>query len=529
VLRACRFAVVAVFSGFLSLPVFATPAMEISTQVQAPLLAIYEARQFAPLWLVDGKPTARASQAIELMGKAADDALDPADYPVAELQKQRDTLQQTPGDDRQQAAFDLAMSRAMARYVEHLSIGRVMPGAVDIGIDMAPQMARLPQHLQQVLTADDLPAALAGARPHLPPYAALRELLPVYRQLAQQHPQAPALPPLPGKKLEPGNTWEGVGALSDWLIVLGDLPVGTPVPPLYEGALVDGMKHFQMRHGLTPDGVIGKQSYQSLQVSLPQRVQQIELTMERLRWLDDSIVNQRFIGINIPQFTLWAFAPVDGAAAPVLTMPVVVGQAGKTETPVLAKTLSTLVFSPYWNVPRSITKKEILPKLRKDPGYLAHEHMELVGSNGAIGSHVGPDELNGIIMGGYRIRQTPGSHNALGTLKFVFPNDDSIYMHDTPSKKLFAKERRDFSHGCVRVGNPMALALFVLQTQGEWDEAKVQQKIDVGSEQQMPLRERIPVLLMYFTASVAADGTAVFLQDIYNKDAKLVTALSHRA
>lgn len=509
----------------LSPCVWATPANEIAVQVPAPLHALYEARQFAPLWLAEGRPTARAAQAIELMGRAAEDGLDEVDYHLPALQRQLASLQQQAGSDSERAAFDLALSRALARYVEHLSVGRVQPREVGLNIDSASQWSRLPQHLQQVLTSEDLAAAIATARPPLPPYTALRELLARYRPLAQQHPSAPVLPVLPGKKLEPGKPWAGAAALADWLVVLGDLPAGLVITSLYEGELVEGVKRFQTRHGLTPDGVIGQQTYAALQVSLPRRVQQIELAMERLRWLDDTLVDRRFVLINIPQFTLWAYAP---GAQPVLQMPVVVGIAGKNETPVMAKTLSTLVFSPYWNVPRSIATKEIIPKLRQDPGYLAHEHMELVGGNGVHGNHGGPDEINGIIMGDYRIRQVPGEHNALGKLKFVFPNDDAIYMHDTPSKKLFAKDRRDFSHGCVRVGNPMGLALFVLETQGEWNEEKVNSKIAIGSEQHLALKERMPVLLMYFTANVGSDGAAQFFADIYKQDAKLAAALGRR-
>lgn len=529
-LSVARFAVVAL-TPFIALPLIAAPAADIAVQVQAPLHAVYEARQFTPLWLGDdGRPTSRAGQALQLMAQAADDALDPADYHLPALQQQQDALAQHGGSDGEQAAFDLALSRALAAYVEHLSIGRVAPREVGPGIDMAPQLARLPNHLQQVLTAGDLPAAIASVRPQFPPYAALRQLLPAYRQLAQQHPQVPALPPLPGKKLEAGKPWDGVAALAAWLAVLGDLPADTPVPALYEGQLVEAVKHFQRRHALAADGVIGKQTFDALLVPLPQRVRQIELAMERLRWMDDHVVQKRFIVINIPQFMLWAYAPAADGPQVALTMPVVVGIAGKNETPVMTKTLSSLVFSPYWNVPRSIATKELLPKLRKDPGYLAHEDMELVDMHGVShGSAAGSHELTGIVLGEYRIRQRVGAKNALGTLKFVFPNDDNIYMHDTPSKRLFSKDRRDFSHGCVRLGNPMGLALFALQTQGEWDEAKVNEKIATSKDQHLALKERMPVLLMYFTANVADDGSAVFPQDIYNQDVKLVAALDRRA
>lgn len=522
-----RVSTAAVLLCLISSATLATPATDIAAQVQPPLTAIYEARQFAPLWLDGGKPSARANQAIELMGHAAEDGLDVTDYSLPTLRQAADALQKQTGSDQQQAAFDVAMSRTLASFIEDLSIGRVAPESLGFAVDISARKAAFTQHLQPALTAADLPAAIAATRPAIPPYPALRQLLAEYRLLAEKHPHAPALSPLPGKKLEPGKPWAGSAALADWLQVLGDLPAGFTLSALYEGELVEGVKRFQTRHGLTPDGVIGKQTYDMLQVSLPERVQQIELAMERLRWIDDSVVQKRFILINIPQFTLWAYSP---DAHAVLQMPVVVGQAGKNETPVMAKTLSTLVFSPYWNVPPSIARKEILPKLHRDPGYLIHENMELVDRSGNIqGNMVGDGEESMVLAGEYRIRQVPGAHNVLGKLKFVFPNDDSIYMHDTPSKKLFAKDRRDFSHGCVRVGNPMGLALFALETQGgEWDEAKVNDKIAASNDQHLALRERIPVLLLYFTANIAADGRPQFFRDIYGQDAVLQAALHKR-
>ena len=511
---------------WFSAAALALPATDIAAQVKPPLLAIYEARQFAPLWLDDGKPSARASQAIEIMSHAADDGLNVDDYKLPALQQMFDSLK-AQSTDQQQAAFDLLMSSTLARFVTDLNMGRVNPNSLGFAIDISAKQAALPQHLQQVLATDDLLATIAAARPITPPYPALRNLLASYRLLAAQHPQTPTLPPLPSKKLVAGETWGGLPALAEWLMALGYLPTGTVVTEQYDGASVDGVKNFQSHHGQIPDGVIGKQTYQNFQIPLQTRVQQIELAMERLRWLDESILQKRFVIINVPQFTLWGFAPnADGVAKPVLQMAVVVGKAGKHETPLMIKTLNSLVFSPYWNVPRSIAIKEFLPKLEVDPFFLARENMELVDNSGnPQGSEVGEAELGGIVHGAYRIRQIPGRKNALGELKFVFPNDDSIYMHDTPSKSFFAKERRDLSHGCVRLQNPMEMALFALQGQGEWDEAKIKEKISTGIEQHQILKERMPVLLLYLTANVDENGKAVFLQDIYNLDGKLVAAL----
>jgi murein L,D-transpeptidase YcbB/YkuD len=508
----------------------ALPATNIATQVQPPLLAIYEARQFAPLWLDDGEPSERATLAIEIMSHAADDGLNAADYRLPALQRMLDSLQQETGTDQQQAAFDLLMSRTLARFVGDLSVGRINPYDLELAIDTRTKQAGLPQKLERVLTAEDLASAIATLRPALPTYTALRQLLGGYRALAARHPAAPSLPPLPLKKLSPGESWAGTPALADWLIALGYLPSSPPVTELYAGAVVDGVKNFQSHHGQISDGVIGRQTYQNLLVSLPERVQQIELAMERLRWMDDSILQKRFVIINVPQFTLWAFAPdATGLAKPVLKMAVVVGKAGKNETPLMTKTLNSLVFSPYWNVPRSIATKELLPKLDEDPFYLVHEDMELVDNSGnARGSRVGESEYSGIMRGTYRIRQRPGLKNALGELKFVFPNDESIYMHDTPSKSFFAKERRDLSHGCIRLQNPMGLALFALQGQGAWDEMRIREKIGLGVEQHQILRERMPVLLLYVTANVDENGDAVFLQDIYKQDGKLAAALQKR-
>lgn len=504
-----------------STTLFADPATEIAQQVQPPLRAIYEARQFAPLWLENHQPSARANQALTLLSQAAFDGLNSRDYSVTSLPAN--------ANDTQQAQFDLALSKAVARFASDLHVGRVDPRNLGMAIDTSTKRAMFLQQLPAVLTANDLTGAIAAVRPAFPPYADLRRLLVQYRTLAEQHPTSPALPPLPSKKLNPQEHWSGTTALAAWLITLGDLPANTAATSLYDDAVVDGIKRFQQQHGQIPDGVLGKQTYENLLVALPERVQQIELSMERLRWLDDNIPQKRYLLINVPQFTLWAYAPdASGQAKPVLQMPVVVGKAPKNQTPLMTKTLSSLVFSPYWNVPRSIALKEILPKLNENPFYLAHEDMELVSSGGSLGSAVSEAEYEGIVRGTYRIRQRTGKKNALGELKFVFPNDDSIYMHDTPSKSFFAKERRDLSHGCVRLGNPMALALFVLEPQGGWDEERVKQMIASSRDRHLALPEQMPVLLIYLTANVDSEGKAIFLNDIYRQDDKLAAAIARR-
>ena len=510
----------------------ASPATEIAAQVPVALRDIYAARQFEPLWTNQGQPTPRATAAIQQLAHADDDGLHPQDYNVAQLEQQLATLQKaTSLDPLQQATFDLTLSAALAQYTSDMTAGRILPRSQGLDIDTNNNRTRLPTALQRVLVdTPDMVVTLAQLQPTLPVYGALRQQLSHYRMLAHTYPHPPTLPPLPGKKLEPGMVWSGNDALASWLVVLGDLASETVVQGTYSGALVDGVKRFQTRHGLTADGIIGKQTWEALHVPLPLRVQQIELAMERLRWLDAAaMTQQRFILINIPQFTLWAYSPIQGRPQPDFEMRVVVGQAGKNETPVMTKTLSSIVFNPYWNVPRSIAMKELLPKLRRDPSYLLHEDMEWVDRQGhAQGNHFDPEQEDRVVLGEYRIRQRSGNKNALGKLKFVFPNDDAIYMHDTPSKNLFAKDRRDFSHGCIRVGDPTKLALFVLQTQGDWDDVKLNDKISHSKDQHVALQERLPVLVLYLTANTDAAGNALFFPDIYQHDAALAAALNNR-
>ena len=491
----------------------------------------YLARQYQPLWLAGGAPSPRAHRALELMEDAQADALAAADYDTRWLRGQFEALARQPGDALRQAQLDIGLSLAFARYLRDLHSGRVDPRALGLRLDVSLKRNGITARLQQALREQDPEQAAQAMRPAIALYGQLRALLLDYRLLARQHPQRPPLPPLPGRKLEPGQHWAGSGALAQWLELLGDLPAGARAPEhdLYGGELAQALRRFQARHGLAADGVIGAQTYAALSTPLPRRVHQIELAMERLRWIDDALRSGRYIAVNIPEYTLWAYEA--GAEAPVLKlrMPVVVGKALKTETPVFLQQMRTLVFSPYWNVPRSIAVKELIPKLRREPGYLVEENMELVGAGGyRYSGIVGETELRGIAAGHYRIRQLPGEKNALGGVKFVFPNDDSIYMHSTPQQSLFSRGRRDFSHGCIRVAEPVQLALFALRGNPEWDEARVREAMRSEREQHIALKWKVPVLILYSTANVDEQGRGVFLNDIYQHDRKLEEALAGR-
>ena len=288
------------------------------------------------------------------------------------------------------------------------------------------------------------------------------------------------------------------------------------------------MKRFQIRHGLEPDGVRGKGTQAALRVPLAWRVRQIELALERLRWLPD-LGDRRLIALNIPMFRFWAWDSTPPNDAPSLTMNVIVGRALSTETPVFDEEMREVIFRPYWNVPRSILRHEILPLLERDPDYLGRQNMEIVRGDGDDARPVGATAENLALLrqGALRVRQRPGPHNALGLVKFVFPNEENVYMHGTPVQSLFSRSRRDFSHGCVRVEDPVALAEWVLRERPEWTRQRILSAMAGERPVSVSLPRPIQVILNYTTAVVMPeDGTIHFADDIYRHDTRLDRALA---
>jgi len=359
--------------------------------------------------------------------------------------------------------------------------------------------------------------------PILRQYHKLKQALATYRLLAAN---TPPLNMSIQKTLRPGDSHPQIADLRRFLITIGDLPEGETVIPekssLYTGNIVEGLKKFQQRHGLTPDGIIGTGTVTALNVPLSQRVRQIELAMERLRWLPELSAGPSIV-VNIPAFQLWAFDAIGQPNANITNMKVVVGRAMKTETPVLMAEMRFIDFMPYWNVPSSILRTEILPKLINNPNYLAQENMEMVTSSGnqAQGSALTWASFEQLKQGSLRVRQRPGSKNALGKVKFIFPNENDVYMHDTPANALFSKSRRDFSHGCVRVENPEGLAEFALKNQAGWDREAIQLAMQSPRNQRVTLKNPIPVLFFYTTSFFDQYDNLAFYPDIYGHDAVL--------
>ncbi|MCB2021660.1 MAG: L,D-transpeptidase family protein [Burkholderiaceae bacterium] len=504
----------------------ALPATAANATERAELQRLYPNANL--LWLdASGRTSDAARDAIKLLAAAENEGLDPADYGIATLSARAPALPDASPATR--AEWDAAFSLAVLRYLRDLHFGRVDPKA--LGFRVSPRRA----------DEQDLAARLAGAIaqrrvtqlaaelvPQIPQYAELRDALARYRQLAHNMPATVLAPQK--TSVRPGDPYADADALRLRLAQLGDLPAGTPqgAGPIYDAALAEGVTRFQARHGLAADGVLGKATLTALNVPIAQRVRQIEFGLERMRWLPQPD-GQRILAINIPMFRLWAWGDDPRSVKPALAIDVIVGRALKTQTPVFSDKMRYLVFRPYWNVPRSITRNEVLPAIARDPGYLAKHDMEIVrgASDNAQVLAPTPESVALLRDGTVRVRQRPGPNNSLGLVKFIFPNDANIYLHSTPAQSLFERSRRDFSHGCVRVEDPVALAEWVLQDQPQWTRERIVAAMQETPNLRVNLSQPLPVLLYYVTAIVSPeDGRLHFSDDIYGHDKKLARALA---
>lgn len=478
-------------------------------------------------WFEAGRPTGQAVHAVQILAAAGEHGLDPADYDAAALQARLAAASDQPAAEDEQHRLGAALTAALRRYLADLQGGRIDPR------ELHPQL-ELPRRtpgnhlalLGEAIAGRRLPQALRDAVPRLPMYDGLRAALARYRALAGHPAWQTGMPPLPGRKLVPGRAYAGLALLARRLEVLGDLPAGEAVPDRFDEPLVTALQSFQERHGLTPDGVLGGATLQALNVTPGARVRQIELAMERLRWTP-FLQEPRMIVVNVPEFMLRAYEVRDGRIDVQLTMKVIVGKALRTGTPLLSETMRLVEFSPYWNVPPSIARDETVPRLRRDPASLEREGFEFVTPSGQVVTTTAASHLDAVLRGGWRIRQRPGPGNALGNIKFVFPNNANIYLHDTPSRQLFERERRDFSHGCIRVQAPVALAQFVLRDDPGWTEDRIRAAMSAGVSSTHRLRHPIPVLIAYSTV-IARAGTVFFYRDLYGLDAILDRALRRR-
>ncbi|HTZ45966.1 MAG TPA: L,D-transpeptidase family protein [Verrucomicrobiae bacterium] len=476
-------------------------------------------------WISNGRPTPQALEIIGLLQQANEKGLDPKDYDGERWADRLKALQvAASASEEQLVKFDVALTVSAVRYGSDLHLGKVDPKVLHKDFDPDREKHNPGDFLwKNVVSAPDVKQVMASIEPPFPGYQRTLAALQRYWQLAKE--EVPDPLPQVHKAVLPGQPYEAVGKLVRRLQFLGDLPAGIPVPDnskAYAGEVVDGVKRFQSRHGLEAAGKLGPQTIAELNRPMNDREESLRLTLERWRWIPDNF-SQPPIIVNIPEFVLRAY---DAPGKPALVMRVVVGRAIRTQTPLLEEDMKYVVFWPYWNVPPSILRGEIIPKIVKDPAYLQKSGFEVATYSGQVVTDgvVSEDVLAQLRAGKLMVRQKPGPKNALGLIKFIFPNDQNIYLHSTPAQALFSETRRDFSHGCIRVENPQALAEWVLRNNPGWTPERIAAAFKAQKEQQVNLTNQIPVFLVYGTAIVKENGDVFFFDDIYGYDKALKKA-----
>jgi murein L,D-transpeptidase YcbB/YkuD len=485
----------------------------------------YERRAYRIAWSGNGGPLPQVYDLISSIRSADREGLRPDDYHLRSIEAalgslpdmRRDTQ---PIDPRLLVDLDLLLTDTFLMYGFHLLNGRLDAESIDPEWHIESCEEDLPRVLEDALGANRVREALNDLLPRTPCYNSLKEARAWYRRLAADGgwPMVPE-----GGKLKKGSSGSRVRLLRERLAASGDLAAGRIHDEIFDGVLEGAVKQFQVRHGLAVDGIVGPNTLAALNETVEERLRQVEVNMERWRWLRRSL-GDRFIRVNIANFEMDLFE----AGEHIMNMRVMVGK-NYRRTPVFSDVMTYLVINPYWNVPRSLAVEDKLPLIRRDPGYLAEQRMQVLSGWGAAAVEIDPSAVDWsrVTAEGFtwRLRQDPGPKNALGCVKFMFPNKFDVYLHDTPSRDLFAQPDRAVSSGCIRLEKPIDLAEYLLRGYPEWTRPAILAAIEKGKEQTVRLLEPIPVHLLYCTAWVEGTGEIHFRRDIYGRDKAVADAL----
>jgi L,D-transpeptidase YcbB len=477
------------------------------------LPALYERRDYAPMW---NNPLA-ARQLITALQQADSDGLDNNDYHLPALLALQTN---NPGPDPATAAgLDILKTDALIRLGYHLLAGKVDAEALDANWNMTQTIGDLETILSmsEAIESARIPQLIERLRPDHPYYANLRQGLARYRAIRDRGgwPSVPS-----GPTLKPGMTDPRVPVMRKRLSVTGELASSELDSDSYDEALAAAVKRFQQHHGLTADGVIGPATLAAMNVAVQARIDQIKVNLERARWvlhdLPKDVLITDIAGFEVSYRRggkiVWATR----------------AQVGKPyrKTPVFKDQIRYLEVNPTWTVPPTILRQDILPKLARDPGYLRQNDMQVLTHDG---QRVDPSSINWSLYPKqnfpYLLRQNPGPSNALGRIKFMFPNKHAVYLHDTPSRNLFERDQRAFSSGCVRVLHPFELAELLLDDP-EWTQARIKEVVKSKQTTRINLKNPVTVVLMYWTVNITNDGGLVFKPDIYNRDPAVLAGLT---
>ena len=481
------------------------------------LLEIYEQRNYLPAW----NEQRQIGELVSAIKATAADGLDPSDYHLERVELiYADRLAGRQTWPEEKAVQDLILTDSLARLGYHQLFGKVNPYSLDPNWNFRRELNDIDPAIaiQRAIDSPSLTDFLSTFFPRGWFYQKLHAALADYRQIAASG-GWPVIPD--GPTLRPGASDDRLAVLARRLIVTGDLSPRDGVDKLttYDKSLQQGVRHFQARHGLDTDAAIGPATLRALNVPVEKRVEQLKVNIERARWVLDDIEDD-FVLVNIAGFRAYVFRSRKVA----WETKVQVGSAFH-QSPVFRDEIQYIVLNPTWTVPYSIASKEILPKIKRDPNYFASRDFDLKNQSGKI---VDPSSIDwaSITERNFPVWlvQRPGPNNALGRVKVMFPNKHAVYLHDTPSKALFGKAERAFSHGCIRVENPFGLAEQLLGGDG-WNQAKFQQVLDEGKTKTISLSKPMPVLLLYWTTMASPDGLVYFFNDVYSRDERIAKAL----
>lgn len=497
------------------------------------LIALYRLNNNKLLWLGKGRSATNFNLAFDLLRNASADGLNPINYDYEKLRQYfLSAVSSRQNDVRFLASCDVGLSVSLLRYVHDLHFGRVDPLSLNYPVQFGAKPdfnagLLLKRHLDRHSILQ-LPEAAA---PKIKQYSLLKQAL---SELRRQKGNTASLAKLSfSKSLHPGEYDPQLPLLRQHLLNQGEMTQKELIKAnaaklFYDDVTKAAVVRLQQRQNMQAEGIVGKRTQAILNQTKAEKINLIELAMERLRWLPAQPEGPQII-VNIPAFQLWAVNAPDDVNA--LNMKVVVGKAQANQTPLLAHDMRYLEFKPYWNIPKSIMDKEILPKMRNEnaPEYLSKQNIELIEKNANFYSEDPEAITDSIKNDRVRARQLPGNKNPLGKVKFIFPNTHDVYLHDSPFRWAFTQDRRDFSHGCVRVEDAQKLAEFVLGHQQGWDKNNIEQAMASPITQRVHLTNSIPVLFLYNTVYAGQDKKLQFYPDIYGYDAPLQEAFKKQS
>ncbi len=480
------------------------------------LLDVYKDHEFAPYWT---NPI-RIQELLALITDSADHGLVPADYNIEQLHRVLKQRQSSPSAEIE-AEADILLMESLLRYGYHRRYGKIKASTLDPDINFKREKFHhqgIPVNIEQVLSSESLSDFIEMVAPTGPVYQHLQTSLRKYRGLANNS-GWPAVPEGPTLRL--GDSDPRVAIIRKRLAVTGRIEDQHDLnSPIFDQALKDAVRAFQERHLLGQDGIVGKQTIATLNVPVEQRIDQLRLSLERLRWVRQEATDTMVV-VNIAGFRALYYK--DGELT--WETPVMVGK-NYRQTPVFTGDIAYLEFNPTWTIPPGILRNDTLPAIKKNPNYLESKKIQVIDNKGKIVDPSTVDWNKYTRSAPYTFRQVPGPHNSLGTVKFIFPNKHFVFLHDTPHPELFSQSERNFSSGCIRVKDPLTLAELILDDPVKYTKSKLKDIVDSQKTQRINPSTRVPVIIIYLTASVNSDGKTRFFRDIYKRDQRALDALN---